>query len=599
MIQLKNEIALDIETNGLDPYSNKLLLLQINDGTNIHVIDCQTTDIKPIIQEIKDSNVLVIGHNIKFDLKFIYHNTGILLTNVYDTMIAEALIYRGVNNRFNSLKFLIEKYTGIVISKDVRKQFIGAESIELTDEILEYAQEDVKHLFTIKAKQMDAIENAVNQSKILDLELKLVPVIAKMEYDGIYFDTVYFRSIEKVIKEDYEKKRLELLDLIISRIKKKYKHEPIEEMFETLKIPDKIIIRPEPGSKEFFEYLYNSINVNSPSQMKRIFQYVGIKVDSTNQKVVNKVNDELAKKLIEYRESAKLVSSFTDSLVKFVNPITGRIHTEFDQLGARTGRFSSSNPNLQQIVSEESYRKSFAATEHKKLICADFSQQELRILAAVSQEDKLINAYKENVDIHALTASLLFHKPISEVTKEERSRGKSMNFAVVYGSSEYGIMHNFSIPLDEARTLLNNFWKGYPTLKSFIDIISDKVVKLGYSITMYGRKRYFEIPKIFNGDFDFMQTMGHIKRAGVNHVIQGTGADIIKLSLIRLFYENPFGDKFKILLTVHDEIVCEVSEDIAEEAAEFVKNIMLECEQRFLEDIPAAVEVKVADYWAK
>lgn len=592
-------VGIDIEASSLDPRSAKLFLLQLNTGKDIYIIDCQKVNIKPLLEKIRDNNILVIGHNLKYDIKVLFDKTGILLTNLYDTMIAENLIYKGINNQFTSLKSLVEKYAGVKLDKDIRSTFIDAEEVLLTDDIIEYAKNDVKYLFEIMEKQLEVIENIVNQKKILDLELKLIPVVAMMEYNGIFFDLDYFKSIEETIKNAHEERKKSLLNLIISQIKENYKQETIDEIFEKLKIKEKIKIRPAVGTEEFFEYLANSININSSYQIKAILEYVGVTTKTTNRKDLEKINHDLVKLILEYREYAKMLSAFTDTLTSHIHKLSGRIHAEFNQLGTRTGRFSSSNPNLQQIVSSNDFRKTFRAPEGKKFICADFSQQELRILASVSGEDKLIKAYMNGDDVHAFTASILFHKPLDQISKEERNKGKSMNFAVVYGSSEYGIMYNFSIPLPEAKMLLENFWKGYPTMREFINLVSEKIIKLGYSVTMYGRRRYFEIPKIYKDNFEYTQTINYIKRAGVNHIIQGTGADIIKLSLIEMFYNNPFGDKFKILLTVHDEIVCEVDEDIAEQALDFVRETMLKCEQPFLGSIPAEVTAKISDYWEK
>lgn len=599
LAEIDKEVAIDIETSGLDFLSDRLLLFQINTGKNIHVINCRKTNIKPIVKYLIDNDILVVGHNIKFDIKFILINTGLLITKIFDTMIAEALIYRGINVWVSSLSSLVEKYCGVTLNKTTRDLFIGADFIEITDEIKKYAEEDVRYLLEIKQKQEDVLKNVVMQDKIANLEFSISPVVAKMEVNGILFDRNFIKVFAEESKNNLKNAREDLLNLIITHLRKNYKQENINEIFNKLAIKKKVLLFPEKGSDEFFNYIANSININSSIQIKNLLLYIGLNIKDTNKKNLEKIDHPIIESLFRYRGYAKLISSFTEPLQNFIHPATGRIHTDFNQLGAISGRFSASKPNLQQTDTGSNIRRGFKAPQGRKLICADFSQQELRIMAAISGERKLIEAYKNKVDVHSLTASLIFHKNINEVTKEERQKGKSLNFAVIYGSTEYGIRHNFSIELSEARLLLEKFWKGYPAMKQFVEKVGNKIIEKGYSVTMYGRKRYFEIPKIYYSSFEYIKTINHIKRAGVNHIIQGTGADIIKLALLRIFKENPFGNKLDILLTVHDEIVCEADEDILEEAAEFIKKIMIEVEQPFLGEIPAEVDVKISEYWAK
>jgi len=591
---------LDIESNSLDVFGGILLLLQINTGDDTIVIDCTKEDIRPIIEQIINENVLVVGHNLKFDLKFIKRATGLLITNVYDTMIAESLIYKGLGKKFSSLESLVEKYTGNFLDKSVVNRFIEVKSKEEFKpdaQMLEYAAKDVKYLLEIREKQIEAIEY-INQTKILDLEQALVPVVADMEYNGIYFDSAYFETVKKDIVDNLIKRKEELLNLIISEIKLNYKQESIEEMFEKLKIKSKVLVRPEPGSDEFFEYVLNSLNINSPAQIKSLLNHVGIRVDSTDKRVLRKIDDNpLVMALLGYREYAELVASFTDTLTDKINPVTGRIHGEFNQLGTNSGRFSASKPNLQQIVSDEYFRKSFKSIPGWKFICADFSQQELRLLGNITGEEKLINAFKNNIDVHTLTASLVYNKELGQVTPDERRKAKSLNFASVYGSTHFGISFNFNIPKQEAKRLLDNFWEGYPTVTAFMRRAHELIVKKGYSITPFGRKRFFDIPKVYADEFAYLRVIGNVKRAGFNHVIQGCGADINKLSLLDIFYNQPFGDNLKIILTVHDEIVCMVKEEISLQALEFVVKCMQRQEQVFLGDIPAAVTAKISDYW--
>lgn len=256
--------------------------------------------------------------------------------------------------------------------------------------------------------------------------------------------------------------------------------------------------------------------------------------------------------------------------------------------------------NLQNIPRESIYRSAFVARPGHKIISIDFSQEELRLLAVIARVRKMIEAYKNGIDLHAATGKDLYEVSLEELTKEQRSKGKSLNFAVGYGSTEFGLYKNFGIPMEEGRVLLHKFYTElYPEIETAKQYVGKKILENGYSVTLAGRKRFFEIKQFFpGGQRERDKYIAAILREGFNHIVQGTGADIIKESLCRIFYENPFGDGLKILIQVYDEIVCEVEESLAEEALEFIRNIMVQTEAKYLKDIvPAEADGKIADCW--
>jgi DNA polymerase-1 len=199
--------------------------------------------------------------------------------------------------------------------------------------------------------------------------------------------------------------------------------------------------------------------------------------------------------------------------------------------------------------------------------------------------------------MHTATAMLLTGKPKEEITKEDRSYGKSMNFAIIYGTSEYGLAHNFKISIDKGKQILADFYRGYPVLASFKTAVEKMIMKLGYSITPLGRRRYFDPEPDFADSKELARYRGRLLREGFNMIIQGGGADITKQALVDLFYKNPYGDKFKLLLQVHDEIVAEVDDSIVEEASIWMQSIMEEAEQVFLGELPAKVDASVGQFW--
>jgi DNA polymerase-1 len=301
---------------------------------------------------------------------------------------------------------------------------------------------------------------------------------------------------------------------------------------------------------------------------------------------------------LELREQEKKISSFGADYLKHIHPKDGRIHTDYNQLGTYTGRLSSSKPNLQQIPRSQDYRKAFVAKPGYKLIAVDFSQQEYRLVGAISGEQTIIDAYKAGKDMHAATASIVNNIPIEQVTKEQRNRAKSINFAILYGSTEYGLAFNLQIPVKEARQILENFYSGYPTLKEFKTYMESMIVEKKYSVTVLGRRRYWEDKKVFADGEEYIKYNKTIAKEGFNHTIQGSGADATKIALCNIFYNNPFGaENLKILLQVHDEIVCEVKEDLVEEGTKFIVEEMEKAIQPFLGEIPAIAEPAVGDYW--
>jgi DNA polymerase I len=229
----------------------------------------------------------------------------------------------------------------------------------------------------------------------------------------------------------------------------------------------------------------------------------------------------------------------------------------------------------------------------------DYSQQELRLVGAVSNEKKMIDAYLNKVDIHTITASLIFDKPVTDITKEERFFGKTLNFAVLYGTTEFGLKYNLQIPLDKAIDMIKSFYTGYPELSKFKKLCEEKILELGYSITPLGRRRYWSPKPIFADIFEVSKYREKMKREGFNFIIQGGGADITKIAMCNLFYKNPFGDKFRILLQVHDEIVAEVHDTIIDDAVKFMQEQMINAEQSFLGKIPAEVSWKISKKWSK
>ncbi len=618
------KIALDIETDSLDFLTGNILSIQVAillDGKiETFVFLPESRDYWPHVWMILAKFAeTIIGHNLKFDLKFLIKNFSEMpLGFLFDTMLAHRLTCVGKDDcdTMVSLEYLLDEYLNIKLDKSIRKEFEN-HSGSFTVEQINYAAQDVMHLFTLSEILSDKLYE-IGHWKIFELESKVLLVVTYMELFGIKLDVEKFRALSLSYLEKANKVRDEIVNFVVERLKEKFSGKTLLDIFDYLAIPVKTkklrnalsVLEFPKGTDVLVEYL----NLNSNKQVLFILnKLLGAEVQNTNAKTLDKYireknEDEnveyFINKLLEMREYFKRYTTYGEKFIKKYLKSDGKIHAEFHQLGTTTGRFSSSNPNMQNIPREKEYRHCFIAENGYKIITADYSQMELRLMAAVSKEKKLIEAYRENpnADLHALTASLVFDKPIEEVGKgtEERQIAKSVNFAVIYGATAKGLAYNLDLPIKKAEFILDKFFESYPYLAKFMKSVREIVWKKKYSITPYGRKRFFTVPKVFKSSKDRDRIKAKITREGLNHIIQGGSADVVKLAMVRMFEENPFGiDKFRILLQVHDEVVVEVHESIVEEAKDFIEKVMDEEFQKLLGEVPAVVGIEVSDTWEK
>jgi DNA polymerase I-like protein with 3'-5' exonuclease and polymerase domains len=604
-------IGLDIETSGLDPQQEILLLIQLSLDNESYVINAGKSDhrmIKYVLELLQERQLPIIGHNIKFDLKFIYMAYGILFTKVYDTMLAENLIYAGIGSKYISLAKLVEKYLGMRLDKETRNEFIGKQDFEFTPEQLEYAERDSTVLIPIFKKQFDLLQK-VHQWDTFFLESQLEPVVTSMEFIGISFDKDKWHEL--AIQSEASRKENEIMlkeRLFDSFDKYAGVYENAYQAAMNICIPKTEFKK---ASKESFTAITTKdeiksavipmINFGSYKQVGHILNCLGIQVKTTNAKelILHSNESDIINILLNYREFNKKENSFGDDFFKYINPSTNKIHTNYNQLGAATGRFSSDYPNLQNIIKDSRYRGCFVARPGFLFGCADYSNIELRIVAEVSKEPKMIEAFKNELDLHRYTASLLYEIAYDSVTPEQRAIGKGFNFATIYGTSYKGLAYNFNWPEDRAKEFLYKYFKNYEVLKFFILKFGNKCIEKGYSVTILGRKRFFSLPKSLQKNDDF-RIVARARRQAVNHLPQGTSADMIKQAMVNMFYLNPFGyENFRVLLTVHDEIVCEYKEELKEKAEEFIGDCMRKAGERFLKIVPIRYSLKSERYWIK
>lgn len=549
-------IYLDIETDGLEVFDNNIVTIQmlLPSGKVVILQDPKNLDnIKPILERNT-----IVGHNLKFDLKFLKHKFGVNIKSAYDTYLAELVISGGLyagKKDVTGLKDLIKRYCHVEIDKTEQTSF--KPGIELTKTQLEYAARDLLYLPEIYQKQQN-IAKELGIENIIRTEMKALPAVIWLELSGIYVDQT----------------KLDTLTVKVEN--KKYAAET--ELFKLF------------GTKD--------INLNSHKQLKEALNKLGIPVENTSIEELSKFNHIAIRTLKDYREAEKLLGTFMDRLPEHISAHTGRVHANFMQLGTKAGRFSCNSPNLQQQPSRTlpEYRSIFRAEPGNKIITADYSQIELRILAQVSGDQEYLNAYKNGEDLHKLTASKVFKVPLDSVDKKQRNIAKTVNFGIAYGMWSFGLQKKLQvvgieITEKEAEKIIKEFYKAYPDVTRYLSDISKKGLKALYLHNLAGRLMKFNKPV---GE----KEKGTIKRESKNLPIQSLCADMIKIAMGNLFLKlEPLGVKF--INTVHDELVFECAESIAEEVKSIVKAEMEKAGALFLTDLPCIAEVTISDVWEK
>ena len=575
-----NVVSVDTETTGFDPHTCKLLLFQISTPDKSYIIDARALDLKtlPEIKDIlEDQKKIKLLQNAKFDYKFIKKHTGIEMYNIYDTMLAEGVLTAGLSGKMSSLKTLTKDYLGLDMDKNIRKSFIGLKDINFSEEQLKYAAIDTFVLFPIFDAQIPKlrVRGVVDTAKT---EFAVTKVIGEMELRGVYIDRGKWSDIIKNLKV----RRDELTQEFYDEISGLYQY----------------------NSLDLFGNTAPPININSNVQLLELFnKRVGLNLPSTGDPILETVNHPIVKTLREYRKYEKLISAFGESLLDKINPVTKRIHPEFNQMGAATGRFSCNNPNLQQIPRnqpEAPFRECFNPAEGYKFVISDYSSMEMRILADLSGDEKFITAIRNGYDLHSYTAALMFGLEYSEDFKKKhadlRQAAKAINFGLMYGMGPGRLAAQINVTPELGREYMEKYFSSYPSVRDFLKKVASEAVRNGYSATPGGRKRWYKMPD--KNDPEYKKLIGSIERQAKNHPIQGTNADAMKFALVSL-YERLKKEKIDayILLSVHDEIVTECNSDFAEEFKDILSEEMVKAAEVFVKKVPIVSDPFVGDVW--
>ena len=566
-------ISIDTEATGLDPYLSKLLLLQIGTPTKAYVFDARKVDLSFLKPLLEDPKYLKIIQNGKFDYALIKVKLGVTVNNIFDTMLAEQVLTAGISRRSTSLKDIAKRYLDIELDKDWESynwENLALTRVEFTKRHLTYASNDVLLLFPIFEKQFAKIKEE-NLVKTAQLEFAVLPVVAEMEIKGSLIDVAKWRKN----LEELKKKR----DLLARQIQ-----DEIRPLYNTQQV-------------DLFGNNADVININSQQQLMELFNdKLHLNLPATGEEHLSKSGHPVAKLMLEYRGVEKLISAFGENLLVKIHPKTGRLHPDFMQLGADTGRFSCNSPNLQQIPKDSLFRSCFVSPPGYKLVTADYSQIELRILAEASHDPVMLRAYDENLDLHQYTASKMFNTPFDQVTKEQRFNAKSINFGLMYGRGAASLAAQIGCSVEEGKKLLAAYFASYQGVKQWLDRVGRDAVSKGYSITLGGRKRWYNTPDA--ADPMYERLISNIERQGKNTPIQGTSADITKYALVFLHKKlKETGFDAAIIHTVHDEIVVEVRDDQAEVWKEQQRAEMVRAGETLLKRVPVQAEVTVSSAW--
>lgn len=555
--------AFDTETDGIDPLTAGLVGMSFavkeNEAWYVPVPADKEEATKvvahfsPALQNRKSQK---IGQNIKFDI-IVLRKYGVRVAGpLFDTMIAHYLLNPELRHGMDYLAETYLKYKPVPISQLIGPK--GKNQLCMRDvplaQIAEYAAEDADVTLKLKNFFAPELKKAGIESLFFDIEMPLIYVLVEMEVTGVKLDTV-------ALKQSSEE-----LTAALNNLEK--------EIYELAGVKFNIN-----SSKQVGEVLFEHLKIEEKAKKTKTGSY------STSEDILEKMRSKhpVVGKLLEYRGLKKLLSTYIDALPELINPETGKIHTSFNQTVTATGRLSSTNPNLQNIPIRDELgreiRKAFIPdNEDCTFFSADYSQIELRIMAHLSQDEHMIEAFRSGADIHSATAAKIYGIPVEEVTGDMRRKAKTANFGIIYGISIFGLAERLNIPRAESKELIEGYFKSYPGIRDYMDESIRIAKEKGYVETIFKRKRY--LPDINSHN---AIVRGYAERNAINAPIQGSAADIIKVAMVRIY--NRFeeeGLKSKMILQVHDELNFNVCQDEQEKVRQIV-----------LEEMENAIQLQV------
>jgi len=577
-------VAIDTETDSIDTFRAQLVgvsiacvpheAVYIPLGHSVLPIEASQPQMsigilaRHLAPILRDSSILKIGHNLKFDRKVLLKYGLVFEEPTFDTLIASYLL--NPDKRSHGLKNLAMDWLGLQMTH--LEELIGKGKEQITfDEIdidtaTRYAAADADITLQLWEKLAPKLEETGLFPLFRNIEMPLSTVLIEMEQTGVRIDANYFRELARQMEADLNRLRERIIELAGVNFNPSSPKQVAEVLFEHLKL--------QPKRKGKTGY-------------------------STGVEVLEELagEHELPRLILEYRQYEKLKNTYVDVLPSAVNPVTGRIHTTFNQTMAATGRLSSSDPNLQNIpVRTElgrSIRKGFIPShDNYCLLSADYSQIELRILAHVSRDPELVSAFQNNKDVHALTASKIFGVAAEDVTEQQRDQAKVVNFGIIYGMSAAGLSQRLRIPLEDAKRFIAQYFEAYHGVKKWIDETLENARKQGFVMTLSGRRRY--LPDINSQNYNARSAA---ERIAINAPIQGSSADMIKLAMLSIHrWLKDSGLRTRMIIQVHDELIFDTPEKELDLVVPTVARLM---EEALPLDVPVKVDVKWGKNWAE
>src|SRR5215813_1963201 len=564
-------VGLDTETTDLDPFTSRLRLIQLATPDRVFIVDFDHFSngngdaLAPLRRLLEAPRPIKIAHNAKFDAKFIKHNLGVDLVGIFDTLLASQLVGAGDIEERHGLETVASRYLNESVNKSER---LSNWNFELSEAQLEYAARDAAVLLPLREKLIDRLKSE-SLVKVAQLEFECVMTVVDIELAGFYM---------------HKDRWLEQLGIVEKR-----QRELAQQLQE-------VLAEESSQGSLFGGPQRDEINLDSHQQLTQALNRLGIPVpDSTRNWKLQPLAAQypVIDTLLEYRTVQKALTSYGENMIELINPVTKRLHADFRQIGAPTGRFACTNPNIQQVPHALEYRRCFSGyPEGRKLVIADYSQIELRILAEFSGDQGFIEAFNSGADLHRVTAAQVFNASLDQVTREQRDFAKRLNFGVVYGigAQRFAMMTGLSVP--EAENVLRRYFATYRGLDNYLREAADAAVRDRQARTASGRLVRFRY------DENDRQQISMTQRNGKNTPIQGTSADILKRAL-RLLREELRGTNARIVNIIHDEIVVEADSDEAEGIAQKVERVMCAAAQEYLSSVQVKVETEIADEWVK
>ena len=566
----KDAVAFDTETTSLEINKAKLLGISFSFSKNT-AFYCDVSKEKALIDLYKDffhSKTIKIAHNLKYDYGILY-KYGIQINEFcFDTMIAHYLIDPEKRHNLDQLSRTILNYDPIPIESLIgskTKPTKKMEEVEI-DTLKNYAAEDADLTFQLYLKFSKELKNLDLEHLFYNIEIPLMRVLHDMEKQGIKINTESLSSFSKN------------LNISLANLK-----QSIFQLSETEFNID--------SPKQLGEVIFGKLNLDEKAKKTKTGQY------KTDEATLNKLNGvhPIIEDILNYRTRKKLLSTYVDALPKLISPVTNKIHTNYMQAVTSTGRLSSNKPNLQNIPIRtelgKEIRKAFCSSDSNHLLlCADYSQIELRIIAGLSKDESMINAFTIGRDIHTETASKIFHVNLEDVSREMRSKAKMVNFGIIYGISAFGLSQRLGVKRTEAKEIIDNYFLEFPKIKEYMDTTISFAKEKGYVETIFKRKRF--LPNISSGNATMR---GFDERNAINAPIQGSAADIIKLAMVNI-HKKMLVQKMesKLLLQVHDELVLDMVKEEQKDLEKLVKQEMMEA-VKF--NVPLEVEIGGGENW--